>query len=100
MAEIVQLRGDYLVIGDSLSAGTPEIQRDMPTWLGFLLKNQIVRKGIWGNNLSDVRNRLDTDVIALKPKYCIILCGTNDINNARSENDMIADTKAITEKTN
>ena len=91
-------RGYVVHIGDSTSAGTPEFNRDTCTWLGFKLGKKVINKGIWGNQLNQVLARLDTDVIPYKPKYCSILCGTNDINNSRSDDDIRADVNSITNK--
>ena len=53
-------------------------------------------KGVSGNTLSDMINRIQTDVVALNPGRCIILGGTNDLGSGNLT-QMAADTVTITE---
>ena len=98
LSDIKIKRGHVVVIGDSISKGTPEFQRDMPTWLGFKLNKKVISSGIWGNHLNQVLERLESDVISYSPKYCVILCGTNDINSGRTDEAIRSDINAITDK--
>lgn len=97
-SKVTSKRGKYVVVGDSLSAGTPALQRDMPTWLSFKLGQTVINKGVWGNTLSQVYERLDSDVVSYKPKYSILLVGTNNINSGNSDSHMREYINLITDK--
>lgn len=45
----------------------------------FFTGNNLVGRGISGQTTSQILVRMQCDVVALKPKYVVILCGINDI---------------------
>lgn len=62
------------------------------SWLIFLLgiifssckdDSVVVNAGISGNNTKDLLNRVDKDLISLKPQVAAIMIGTNDMINSR-----------------
>ncbi len=69
-----------ICIGDSLTFGYG-IARNK-SWT-YLLKEElnlnIINKGINGDTSTGVLSRFFKDVLTLKPKICIIMCGTNDL---------------------
>lgn len=60
-------------MGDSITEGWFGQRRD------FFEKNNYVGRGISGQVTSQMLVRFRADVLALKPKYVVILAGTNDI---------------------
>lgn len=88
--------GDSLVKGDEGAAYKG--MANITDWLYQMTSQQVANKGVYGNTLQDVYDRLDDDVIALHPKYCIVEVGTNDINNSQETNPMILKANAIIEK--
>ncbi|WP_433491051.1 SGNH/GDSL hydrolase family protein [Nocardia grenadensis] len=56
-------------------------------WVGALRKraefgdHRIVNAGVNGNTSADLRDRLDTDVLACRPDAVIVLVGTNDVRD-------------------
>ena len=76
--------------GDSITAGHPgywaesgtgDIEHSYPYWLDRRLKfkYEVINKGYGSDRTYDLLNRIDKDVIALNPQYCLIQIGTNDI---------------------
>ena len=76
--------------GDSITAGHPgywaesgtgDIEHSYPYWLDRRLKfkYEVINKGYGSDRTYDLLNRMDKDVIALNPQYCLIQIGTNDI---------------------
>lgn len=95
----MKTKSDIIMIGDSLVKGDESGGMCIPVWLSQLLNKPVINKGIFGNWVSMVLARLDTDVITLKPKTCIVLAGTNDINDgSRTLNQIIVDAQAIADK--
>lgn len=62
-----------VLLGDSITEG----------WAGadpaFFTDNNLVGRGISGQTTSQILVRMREDVVRLKPKYVVILCGINDI---------------------
>ena len=46
---------------------------------GLLNKYQLVAKGIRGNNINDLYNRMESDVLQKTPDVVVIYIGTNDV---------------------
>ena len=76
--------------GDSITAGHPgywaesgtgDIEHSYPYWLDRRLKfkYEVINKGYGSDRTYDLVNRIDKDVIALNPQYCLFQIGTNDI---------------------
>ncbi len=67
--------------GDSITDGWAKRDPD------FFTSNNFVGRGISGQTTSQMLVRLQADVIALKPKYMVLLAGINDIaqNNGQIE---------------
>ena len=76
--------------GDSITAGHPgfwaesmtgQIDHQYEYWLDRRLKGnyEIINKGYGSDRTYNLLDRIDKDVIALEPAYCIIQIGTNDI---------------------
>lgn len=82
-----------VIIGDSLAKGDDgqsyKGHANISDWLKYFTRKPIINNGIWGDTLDGVIKRLATDVIKLKPKYAIILVGTNDINNGTDTKEMV-----------
>lgn len=63
------------------------------TWVQMLTHERLrlVRNaGIAGQGTADILARIDADVIAYAPGYCIYLCGINDLNPARAGGPLTA----------
>lgn len=66
--------------GTSMTRGTLG-----PDWVGALREraefggHRIVNAGVNGNTSADLRDRLDTDVLACRPDAVIVLVGANDV---------------------
>ena len=80
---------DIVFIGDSLTFGygvTKEV-----SWVDLLTKNlnlEYINKGTNGDTTTGILSRFYKDVLLSKPKYCFILCGTNDFLLDRSLNSI------------
>ena len=62
-----------VLYGDSVTEYWPNIHPD------FFTENNFVGRGIGGQTTSQILVRMREDVVKLKPKYVVILCGINDI---------------------
>jgi lysophospholipase L1-like esterase len=64
---------DCVYVGDSLTAGWPvqDLLRDI--W------PQAVNRGVGGDSAHWLKFRVDADVVQLRPRYCCLMIGTNDI---------------------
>ena len=65
-----------VALGDSITTNF-----HVDRWTDIVTKKskyKIINKGIGGETLKQMGNRLERDVIRLKPDICIILGGTND----------------------
>jgi lysophospholipase L1-like esterase len=72
-------KNSIVATGDSITSGN-----EYTRWVDFLawmLNKPIINKGVSGDKTADLLARLDADVIALKPKYCLIMIGTNDVGS-------------------
>ena len=73
--EIIQLHNDenrIVFIGDSIIAGWNKEPL-------FIENRHFINRGINGQTTSQILHRFQQDVIDLKPKFVVILVGTNDI---------------------
>ncbi len=72
--------GPIVILGDSLAAGVGSRggQRGFVTRLSEKLGVEIVNRGVSGNSTQDGLERLETDVLALKPALVILELGGND----------------------
>jgi lysophospholipase L1-like esterase len=59
-----------VMLGDSITA-----QGD---WPSLLKRNDVVNKGVSGDRTADVLRRLE-EIFNLKPKWCLVMIGINDI---------------------
>lgn len=74
-------------LGDSITEGFPT---------ELLLKEfSIVNKGISGDSTESVLERLDRDVIALKPSAVFLLVGINDLKSTKSNNTVLVNYERI-----
>ena len=62
-----------VLLGDSITEGWVRADPD------FFTANNFVGRGISGQTTSQILVRMREDVVRLKPKYVVILCGINDI---------------------
>lgn len=69
----VVVRPKAVLYGDSITDVWPK--RDP----SFFTDNNFVGRGISGQTTSQILVRMQQDVVALSPKYVVILCGINDI---------------------
>jgi len=108
MAEIATLKPNTVVLfGDSITAqNTDDLftyynAKGYFTWANIILGhrlNLIKNAGISGNTTAQMLARIDTDVIAYKPSYCIVPCGINDITTAVPKATTITNLQNIYEK--
>lgn len=61
---------NIVMLGDSITA-----QGD---WPSLLKRNDIVNKGVSGDRTADILRRLE-EIFNLKPKWCLVMIGINDI---------------------
>ncbi len=69
----VKVRPLAVLFGDSITDAWPIMSPD------FFKLNNLIGRGISGETTSDMLIRFQKDVVALRPKYVVILAGTNDI---------------------
>lgn len=69
----VTVKPKAVLLGDSITDGWPGVDPD------FFTANNLVGRGISGQTTSQILVRMREDVVKLKPKYVVILCGINDI---------------------
>jgi acyl-CoA thioesterase-1 len=87
----------FVALGDSLTSGYGDPGPSWPSRLDSqdahlrLLHNA----GVPGNLTSDMRARLDSDVLAYKPEVLFVMGGTNDIGHNISAAATIANLRAI-----
>ena len=75
------------MLGDSITAEFPTDR---------LLKGyDIINKGIHGDKTDSVLDRLDSDVIALKPSAVFILIGINDFTSSLSNDRILVNVERI-----
>ncbi|MCR8843088.1 GDSL-type esterase/lipase family protein [Paenibacillus sp. SC116] len=84
--------------GDSITMGNIVDVRQYPTWLGYYTESTVKNAGVNGNTLAQMLTRIDADVIALRPGICVILGGTNDINQSRTLEEITSSMSQITAK--
>lgn len=89
---------DIIGIGDSTMAGSTASGGSITLWLSHMLKKPIINNGVWGSWIEEIKNRLQTDVLDLHPKYCLILAGTNDLYGDRDRRLILTDAEAIADK--
>lgn len=69
-----------IALGDSLTYGYP-FGKNL-SWVEYAakeLRTPILNQGINGNTLRDMLRRVTVDVLDLKPEYCILFGGANDV---------------------
>lgn len=69
-----------IAFGDSLTYGYP--YGHSYSWVNLVaeaLNLKIMNHGNNGDSLADLRRRIISDVLDLRPDYCIITAGTNDV---------------------
>mgnify|MGYP003822186067 CR=1 FL=1 len=69
----VKVRPLAVLFGDSITDAWPIMSPD------FFTINNLIGRGISGETTGDMLLRFQKDVVFLKPKYVVILAGTNDI---------------------
>lgn len=69
----VTVKPKAVLLGDSITEGWAGADPD------FFTANNLVGRGISGQTTSQILVRMREDVVKLKPKYVVILCGINDI---------------------
>ena len=69
----VTIRPEAVFIGDSITEGWYDVDSE------FFHTNNFLGRGISGQTTTQMLCRFRKDVIDLKPKYVVILAGTNDI---------------------
>jgi lysophospholipase L1-like esterase len=69
----VKVRPLAVLFGDSITDAWPIMSPD------FFTLNNLIGRGISGETTSDMLVRLQKDVVGLRPKYVVILAGTNDV---------------------
>jgi acyl-CoA thioesterase I len=88
-----------IALGDSLTYGYPFGQA--MSWVEYSskeLKVPILNQGTNANILQQMLRRLTIDVLDLKPDYCLILGGTNDVYQGVSLELMKSNFSKITER--
>lgn len=81
-ASASSLGNTAVVLGDSLTIGNPTADNSWAYYASILSKgrfNILYNAGISGQNTTSIAARVQSDVIAKKPKICVILAGTNDV---------------------
>lgn len=68
--------------------------RDLPTFRGY----EFVNAGVNGNTAADLRQRVDTDILACRPAAVTILIGTNDVRDGVPLERYRADLNAIIDR--
>lgn len=86
-----------VALGDSQTAGTLTPGLTYPNMASALVERRvgIVNKGIGGNTTAQMLARVQADVIALSPRMCLFMGGTNDIANSVPPADTRANIIAI-----
>ena len=75
-----------IALGDSLTYGYP-FGKNM-SWVEYAAKElqvPILNQGINGNTLREMLRRVTIDVLDLKPEFCILLGGANDVYQGVSQ---------------
>lgn len=76
-----------VLLGDSITAAQSWFSY-ANQWTGY--RFSITNKGNPGETTSQILARVNADVIALTPRYCVVLGGANDIGGATSAASIIA----------
>ncbi len=79
-----------IIAGDSLTEG----MKVSEYFAGYNMRNM----GVYGDNLEGLTARLERDVIAHRPDLLFILIGTNDFALGRSNTEILAGFKKMTDK--
>ncbi|MCR5244455.1 MAG: acylhydrolase [Bacteroidales bacterium] len=81
---MITKRPKAILYGDSITDGWPSHDAD------FFTEHNFLGRGIGGQTTEEMLVRFRQDVIALKPKYVVILAGINDIarNNGKISNEV------------
>lgn len=96
--DALAIKSDIIMEGDSLSVGDPVAGGSIAKWLGYFLKKSIDNRGVWGSWSAEVLARIQTNVIDLRPRQCIILVGTNDLHGGEPLGNIIYNVTQIADK--
>ena len=98
-------KGSVVIFGDSITAQNTSVS-GVTTSLSntgyFVVANHLlnskfsfVNSGVGGNTTAQILARIETDVIALNPRICIVLGGANDLIQGISPSTTIANLTSI-----
>lgn len=103
-----QVGNRVAMLGDSITIGNTGVNDNFirgdkdPLWWAHLLTDGKIgyqkNAGVSGNKLSDMLARIDADVIATSPDWCVILSGTNDASNGVTVAQYAAQMQAVVSK--
>jgi acyl-CoA thioesterase-1 len=83
-----------VALGDSITWGYPNGR----SWTEIVSREtgvKIINRGISGQTLAEMSNRLERDVLEAKPAICIIMGGTNDVFHSVPTDEMMANLKRM-----
>jgi len=83
-----------VALGDSITWGYPNGR----SWTEIVSREtgvKIINRGISGQTLGEMSNRLERDVLDAKPAICIIMGGTNDVFHSVPTDEMMANLKRM-----
>ena len=80
--------GSVVFVGDSIVAGWKDLAAAFP-------EHKVANRGLNGDRTVDVLNRLETDVLSLRPVGVVLLIGTNDLNSGAEPEGALANIEAI-----
>jgi lysophospholipase L1-like esterase len=83
-----QERGSVVFLGDSITQGWGSLAKDFPNM-------RVANRGISGDTVRGVRQRLKGDVLDLQPKAVVLLIGTNDLGLGAAPELVAENTKAL-----
>lgn len=70
---LASARPDAVLIGDSLTAGWQVAPLLADLW------PVVINRGVGGDSAKWLKHRIAADVVQLRPRYCVLMIGTNDI---------------------
>ncbi|HVU32760.1 MAG TPA: GDSL-type esterase/lipase family protein [Opitutaceae bacterium] len=83
-------RDSLVFVGDSITEGWSTLSRDFAD-----LHVKVVNRGIGGDTTPNLLYRLDSDVLAVRPRALVILIGTNDLGEHTSPEDIAANLREL-----
>lgn len=91
-----------ITLGDSITYGYP-YDKDK-SWVSFVQDNlkeiEILNKGISGDTLEDMNNRLKEDVLKNNPDYVVLMGGINDVLQGYTDEEIKSSFKEIARRVN